>query len=100
MSIEITQQLVESVAQLSRLSLTPEELAEMHEHFDKVLRYVESLDRLDTDSIDPSIFPLETVNIVVADDEQPSLGVEQALKHAPAQRDGFFLVPRIIQESS
>ena len=96
MSIEITQQLVESIAHLSRLSMTQEELAEKHEHFDKVLRYIESLDRLDTAPIDPSIFPLETVNVMVADEKQPSLGVDPALQNAPEQGDGFFLVPRII----
>ena len=35
-----------------------------------------------------------------ADENRPSLPVERSLMNAPKQQDGFFLVPRIIQESS
>lgn len=100
MSLKVTEDLVASIARLSRLALSADDLAEMHGHFEKVLRFVESLDSLDTSSIDPSVFALETFNVMAADENRPSLPVERSLMNAPKQQDGFFLVPRIIQESS
>ncbi len=96
MAIEITDELVAHIARLSRLALSPAEAAEMKGHFRKVLQYVEALDRLDVSAVDPSIFPLDTANVFRADEVRPSLPVEEALRNAPATRDGQFLVPRII----
>ncbi len=96
MPIEITDKLVQHIATLVRLSLTSEEKAEMQGHFEKILRYVESLDGVDTQSIDPSIFPLEVCNVFAKDESRPSLLVEDAVANAPERREGFFLVPRIV----
>jgi aspartyl-tRNA(Asn)/glutamyl-tRNA(Gln) amidotransferase subunit C len=100
MAIEITEKLVEHIAILSRLALSREELSEMQGHFEKILRYVESLDKVDTGNIDPSIFPLEVHNVFGADEARPSLPVEEAVvRNAPAQRQGFFVVPRIVAQA-
>jgi len=96
MAIEITDELVAHIARLSRLALSPPEAAEMKGHFQKVLQYVQALDRLDLSGVDPSIFPLDTSNVFRSDEVRPSLPVEEALRNAPATRDGQFLVPRII----
>jgi aspartyl-tRNA(Asn)/glutamyl-tRNA(Gln) amidotransferase subunit C len=94
--MQITPELVARIAELSRLDLSPVETAEIRSHFEKILRYVESLDGLDTAAVDPSIFPLDAANVVAADRVEPSLSQEEALENAPAQHHGFFLVPRIL----
>lgn len=99
MSIRIDEKLVAHVARLSRLSLTEAELAEMHGHFEKILRYVQSLVSLDTTDVDPSVFALETSNVQAEDIPRGSLSVDAALANAPSRRDGFFVVPRIIAEA-
>jgi aspartyl-tRNA(Asn)/glutamyl-tRNA(Gln) amidotransferase subunit C len=99
MSIEITPSLVAKIASLSRLELSADELAEMNGHFEKVLKFVESLDRLDTDGVDPSVFALDVINVMGPDQKRPSLPVDEALRNGPETGDGFFLVPRIISEA-
>ena len=99
MSIRIDEKLVAHVARLSRLSLTEAELAEMHGHFEKVLRYVQILVSVDTTDVDPSVFALETSNVQAEDIPRESLSVDAALANAPSSRDGFFVVPRIIAEA-
>jgi aspartyl-tRNA(Asn)/glutamyl-tRNA(Gln) amidotransferase subunit C len=96
MAIEITDGLVAHISQLSRLALSASEAGEIKGHFRKILQFVEILDRLDLSSVDPSFFPLETLNVFAKDEPQPSLSVEEALRNAPASREGYFLVPRII----
>lgn len=99
MSIEITPQLIAHISRLSRLELSAEELGEMHGHFDKVLKFVESLDQLDTASVDPSVFALEVSNVMGEDEKRPSLPVADSLANGPETGDGFFFVPRIIAEA-
>ena len=98
MSIEITEELVAHVAQLARLDLGDDERAEMRGHFEKILSFVDILNSLDTEAVDPSIFALDTYNVMAEDRKSPSLSVDSALANGPAQQDGFFLVPRIISE--
>jgi aspartyl-tRNA(Asn)/glutamyl-tRNA(Gln) amidotransferase subunit C len=99
MAIEITDELVAHIARLSRLALSPAEAAEIKGHFRKILQYVETLDALDLKGVDPSIFPLSTSNVFREDEVEPSLSVEDALRNAPASREGQFLVPRIVAEA-
>ena len=99
MAIEITDDLVAHVARLARLGLTSAESQEVQGHFRKILEYVRVLDALDLKSVDPSFFPLSTHSVFREDEVRPSLPVEEALRNAPASRDGYFLVPRIVAEA-
>jgi aspartyl-tRNA(Asn)/glutamyl-tRNA(Gln) amidotransferase subunit C len=99
MAIEITDALVAHIARLSRLGLSPAEAAALKGHFQKILQYVQALDKLDVSGIDPSFFPLSTSNVLSDDEPGPSLGTEGALLNAPASRGGYFLVPRIVAEA-
>jgi aspartyl-tRNA(Asn)/glutamyl-tRNA(Gln) amidotransferase subunit C len=94
--VEINDELVAHVAQLARLALTPAEKAEAGGHFAKILRFVEVLDRLDTAAVDPSVFPLETHNVMADDASRPSLPNAEMLRNAPASAEGFFVVPKIV----
>ena len=96
MAIEVTDELVAHIAKLARLALPSGEIEGMKGHFRKILQYVEALDRLDVSGVDPSVFPLDTANVFRPDEAAASLPVEEALRNAPAARDGFFIVPRII----
>jgi len=96
MSIEVTDALVARVAILSRLELTAQEAHEMHGHIRKVLQYVEAIEELDLDSVDPSLFALEASNVDREDEVAASLTNVQALSAAPASEPPFFVVPRIV----
>ncbi len=96
MSIEVTDSLVSRIAVLARLKLSAEESAELKNHFEKVLGYVESLEELDLSSVDPSLFSLEASNVHREDEVAESLSNEAARQAAPASEPPFFLVPRIV----
>ena len=99
MSIEVTDELVEKIAVLSRLNLTREELDGFKEHFEKVLEYVGELQELATDGVDPSLFTSEASNVLRSDEGTPSLPNEVALSPSPASEPPYFLVPRIIGDA-
>ena len=99
MAIEVTDELVAQVARLARLRLDSGEAAEMREHFRKVLEFVDELDGLELEGIEPSLFAVETSNVYREDDVWPSLPHDLSLRNAP-ERDGTaFVVPRIVADA-
>ena len=98
MSIEVTDELVARVATLSRLQLSDEEARGVKEHFEKVLQFVDDLQQLDLEGVDPSLFSLEASNVDRADEIKPSLSNADALRAAPRSDPPYFVVPRIVGE--
>jgi aspartyl-tRNA(Asn)/glutamyl-tRNA(Gln) amidotransferase subunit C len=93
-SVEID---VNYVAQLARLSLTPEEAAKFGAQLGQVLTYIEKLQELDVSKVEPTAHAVPLVNVTRSDEDRPSLTTADALRNAPAQANGMFLVPKIVE---
>jgi aspartyl-tRNA(Asn)/glutamyl-tRNA(Gln) amidotransferase subunit C len=81
---------VKYVAHLARIGLSPEEERAMAAHLGGILGYIEKLRELDVTGV-----PM--VNVMRADVVRPSLAHEAAMANAPAQANGLFLVPKIVE---
>jgi aspartyl-tRNA(Asn)/glutamyl-tRNA(Gln) amidotransferase subunit C len=91
---------VRKVARLARLELTEEEVAEFTGQLSAILDYVEKMNELNTNDVEPLAHCLPISNVFRRDCVKESLGTEKALANAP-QRDGdFFKVPKILDDSS
>lgn len=88
---------VKYVAHLARLSLTPEEERKLGEQLSHVLGYVEKLKEVDVSGVEPMAHAFPLVNVFRADEVRPSLPREEALRNAPAQANGLFVVPKIVE---
>jgi len=88
---------VRYVAHLARLELTAEEERRFGEQLGQVLRYIEKLRELDVTGVEPTAHALPRVNVLRADIVQPSLPRAEALRNAPAQANGLFIVPKIVE---
>ena len=95
--MKISQQDVEYVARLARLTLEPEELATMTEQMDAILGYVDKLKELDTAGIEPTAHAVPMANAFRADEIKPSIGIDRAMQNAPESQDGCFQVPKVIE---
>jgi aspartyl-tRNA(Asn)/glutamyl-tRNA(Gln) amidotransferase subunit C len=89
---------VDHVARLARLALTPEEKARIGEQLVKILTYIDTLNRLDTEGVEPTTHAVPVVNVMRDDEVGPCLSPDEALANAPDRVDGFFRVPRIIED--
>ena len=97
---KIDQAQVRKVARLSRLELTEAEVEEFTGQLSAILDYVEKMNELNTDNVEPLAHCLPISNVFRADSVKESLGTEKTLANAP-QRDGeFFKVPKILDGSS
>src|SRR5574341_767997 len=96
--MQISKQEVEKVARLARLELTEVEKTAFTKQLSQILTHVETLKQYDTTGVEPTATVLGQVNIFRADEVRPSLPVEKAVANAPESAEGFFVVPKIIEE--
>ena len=96
--MEITLKEVEQVAKLARLDLSEDEKAIFARQLSAILSYMDQLKTLDTGGVEPTATVLPTDNVFRDDQVRPSLPQEAALTNAPDQADGFFRVPRILED--
>lgn len=89
---------VEHIAQLARLELTPEEKERFREQLSAILEYAARLQELDTEAIPPTAQVIEWRNVMREDEVRPSLPQKDVLANAPEARDGYFVVPTVLEE--
>ncbi len=100
MSQRIDAEQVRKVAKLARLQLTEREVEEFTEQLGAILGYVEKMNELDTEQVEPLAHCLPISNVFRADEVRPSLGTDRALANAPERDESFFKVPKILDDSS
>jgi len=88
---------VKYVAHLARLSLSPEEAQKISEQLGGILGYIEKLKEVDVTGVEPTAHAFPLVNVARPDEVRPSISQEDALRNAPAQANGLFIVPKIIE---
>ena len=96
--MEITQQEVEKVSKLARLALTDIEKAAFAKQLSQILTHVETLKQYDTTGVVPTATMPGQMNVFRPDMVRPSLPVDSAVANAPESVDGFFVVPKIIED--
>lgn len=92
----ITEQDVDHVAALARLRLDDATRARLVREMGDILSYMDALNALDTEGVEPMMHALEMTNVFREDVVGESLPREQALKTAPQHDDAYFIVPQII----
>ncbi|HEV3080996.1 MAG TPA: Asp-tRNA(Asn)/Glu-tRNA(Gln) amidotransferase subunit GatC [Gemmataceae bacterium] len=84
------------VAHLARLELSDAELESMARHLSTILDYVDQLQQINTDNVEPLAHPLPIHNVFREDEPAPSLPVDAALANAPKREDDFYSVPAVL----
>ncbi len=92
----ITDKTMDEIEILAKLHLTAAEKEKSRGEMQRMLDYVDMLNRLDTSDVEPltHIFPVE--NVFRDDEVEESTPKEQLLANAPQEKDGQFLVPKTI----
>lgn len=88
---------VKYVAHLARLSLSPEEEQKLSAQLGNILGYIEKLKEVDVSQVEPTAHAFPLVNVTRPDAVRPSMPHEDALRNAPAQANGLFMVPKIVE---
>lgn len=86
------------VSELARLEFNEEELEKFTEQLGKILEYIEQLNELNTDNVEPTSHVLDISTPLREDKVVEWLSTEEVLKNAPESEDDFFVVPQVIED--
>lgn len=94
---KISDEVMVNTELLAKLALTDEEREKSRQEMEKILGYVDKLNELDTEGVEPliSLFPVENVfreDKVVNGDMRDEL-----VDLAPRKKDGQYLVPKTVE---
>ena len=95
--MKVTEKDLDTTAHLSRLAIADEERERYQNDLDSFLSYVDNLQSVDTSNIQPTTYALPIQNVFREDELRPSLTNEEALSNAPAQDNGYFKVPKVLE---
>ncbi len=93
----LTREDVKNVATLARLELTQEEEELLTQQLDKILHYIEKLDHLDTEKVEPLAHVGDIANAFREDRVTNRPATDPLLTNAPEREQNFFKVPKIIE---
>ncbi len=87
---------VRKLARLARLSLNDEEVKHMQHHLGEITKYVDSLQKVDIEGVEPMTHAVPLDLSLRADEQMPSVG-RQGLIGSAGYEDGLIKVPKIIE---
>lgn len=96
--MEVNDAMVDKLANLARLSFNDAEKQEIKTDLQRMIAFVEKLDELDLDGVEPLLHMSGEMNVLREDEIKGSVSREQALKNAPLHDDQFFKVPKVIKK--
>ncbi len=89
---------VKNLAKLANLTLTKEQEEELEKSIPTVVDYMDEIKNLDVDDIPETTRVTEEENVLREDVVQPSLSQKDVLKNAKNTRNGFFVVPAVLDK--
>ncbi len=93
----ISQDEVKYIAGLARLTLTDEEINLYAQQLNDILGYIDQLNELDVDNVEPMSHVLDIINVMREDKHLPSLTRKEVMANAPDHDNIHFKVPRVIK---
>ncbi len=85
------------IADLAYLHLDTEQAEKLAADLSEIIGYVEKLNELSTDNVEPMMHAVPMENILREDKVRPSITKEESLRCAPLHDGEYFLVPKILE---
>ncbi len=96
--MEVNDALVNNLALLSRLEFNEVEKKEIKNDLQKMIAFIEKLNELDTEGVEPLLHMSDNINSLREDEVKGSLTHEEALQNAPRHDAEYFKVPKVIRK--
>jgi aspartyl-tRNA(Asn)/glutamyl-tRNA(Gln) amidotransferase subunit C len=88
---------VRRIAHLARIAVQDEDVPHLQQELNAILAFVEELDAVDVDGVEPmtSVIPMKMK--LRADAVTDHAGADVVVANAPAREDHFFTVPKVVE---
>ncbi len=94
--MQIDDELLDYVAALSKLEIKPEEREELRKSMSEIIGYMEIMNELDTEDVEPMSHVLELTNVLREDEILPYCDRSELLMNVPSSKDGKIIVPKTV----
>ncbi|KAA6440220.1 Asp-tRNA(Asn)/Glu-tRNA(Gln) amidotransferase subunit GatC [Dyadobacter flavalbus] len=95
--MKIDQESLKKIANLARLEIKPEEESAILGSMDSVLTWMEQLNQVNTEGVEPLTHIMDEVNNWREDESVNILSREEALSNAPSKNSTYIMVPKVIE---
>jgi len=93
----VDEKTVKKVAEVARLKLSEDELKKFSKDLNNILDAFKELDKVKTDGIQPTFWPIEVKDVLREDKVSESLEEKEALKNVKENKeDGYFKGPKVV----
>ncbi|MEX2496184.1 MAG: Asp-tRNA(Asn)/Glu-tRNA(Gln) amidotransferase subunit GatC [Woeseia sp.] len=94
--MSLTKDQVHQIALLARLQLEERQFDDVVDKLSRIVDFVDQLQSAPTDDVTPMAHPLEQSQRLRSDVASESIDREAIQANAPAVKDGFYLVPKVL----
>ena len=94
--MQVDKETLSKIAHLARLEFEEGDEKEMIESLTEILSWVEQLEEVDTEGVEPLTTMSKEVNVLREDEASNRLDQENALKNAPKKDSVYFRVPKVL----
>jgi aspartyl-tRNA(Asn)/glutamyl-tRNA(Gln) amidotransferase subunit C len=96
--MKIDDRMIEKISGLARLEFGKEEKERIRQDLEQILTFVEKLNELDTENVEPLVYLSDKTRVLREDRVEVSITHEEALMNAPDRSGRFFRVPKVIRK--
>ena len=90
---------VEKLAGLAKLDFEGQDKQDIKSHLNRILGFIDKLNELDTDQIEPLIYMSDETNVLRADFVTNEVSQKEALKNGPKHDSDYFRMPKVLKRS-
>ena len=95
---EYSKEYFKKLANQIMFDLSDEEVSELQEDFKTLTKQMELLDKIDTENVEPMVYPFEEATSYMREDVVTNqITQEEALLNAPKKQDGQIVVPKVVK---
>lgn len=95
--MKLSREQVKKVAKLANLPLSEDEEEKYSEQFSKILDYIDQLNSVRTEGVEPTYNITGQSNIMRADEASESLSQDEALQNAANSKDSYFVTKGVFE---
>ncbi|MDG0973908.1 MAG: Asp-tRNA(Asn)/Glu-tRNA(Gln) amidotransferase subunit GatC [Crocinitomicaceae bacterium] len=96
--MEITDELIDHIAHLSRLSFDGVERVNIKKDMENMISFMGQLSEIDTEGVEPLVFMSTEFNVLREDIPLTSMSHEEALLNAPKKDTDYFRIPKVLSK--
>ncbi len=94
--MSIDKNTVTRISKLARIKVDQDRLSDLSDELSEIINWIGQLNEVDTSDVKPLTSIIETDLFKRKDEVNDGDYQEKILKNAPASREGFFVVPKVV----